>query len=187
MTMFQSIICMALLALLVGLAIWFDWKTSKNNSSEVDIVEKRPLTKENVENTLKELGATDFEYTDDGSLFFRDRWDRYILDTSIAPTVKLLAGYDLEEDFDLNLAKKVADNANKDTMGIYIRVHDDRQIVFATFSTAASCHTLKEILPYMAVYLEEGRLRFIRLYTEAAKGAERKKALPKSKKIVCYI
>ena len=180
MTTFQTIICMAILALLVGLAIWFDWKTNKDCSSDVDIVEKRPLTKQNIEDTLKELGARDFKYPDDQWVFFRMNGGILGLDASIFPTVKLVVGLDIEEEFDLKLAKKVAEDFNKDNIGLLIEITDNREMGIACFSTAVTCYTLKEILPYMTVYLEEARLRFLHLYKVAATTVKETKTKKKS-------
>lgn len=101
-------------------------------------------------------------------MFFRLYGGILGLDASIFPTVKLVVGLDIEEDFDLKLAKKVAEDFNKDSIGLRIEISDDREMGIACFSTAVTCYTLKEILPYMAVYLEEARLRFLHLYKVAA-------------------
>ena len=117
-------------------------------------------------------------------MFFRIYGGVFGLDTSFFPNVTLVAGLDLEQDFDVELAKKVAENFNKDTIGLSIEINDNREMGIACFSIAVTCHALKEILPYMAAYLEQGRLHFIRLYNEAVKEDASKKTAPNSKKIV---
>ena len=105
----------------------------------MDIVEKLPLTKENIEKTLKELGATDFTYPDEPWMYFRIKSHHYGLLTAAPPVVKLMAGGKLSEEYDLELAKKTAENNNKDSIGLYIQVEDDKTMAIVAFSTAITC------------------------------------------------
>lgn len=146
----------------------------------MDIIEKLPLTKENVENTLKELGATDFTYPEEPWMYFRINSRHYALFTAAPPVVKLMAGGQLSEEYDLELAKKTAENINKDSIGLYIQVEDDRSMAIVAFSTAVTCYTLQEILPPMSAYLDEAYLQFLNHYSAAISASKK----PKSKKIV---
>ena len=90
------------------------------------------------------------------------------MDASCFPSVTFAVGLDLDEEFDLGLARKVAENFNKETIGLSIDITDNREVGIACFTIAVSCNTLKEIFPYMTVCLENARLRFLYMYKVAA-------------------
>ena len=127
------------------------------------------MTKENIEKTLTELGAHNFQYPDTQNewMYFRVNSRYYGLNTSTPPFVRLLSGYRLSEEFDLDLAKETAEILNKDIIGLYVQVEDDREMAIVCLSTAVTCYTFNEILPYMAESLDEIYFQFLRRYYAA--------------------
>ena len=68
MTTFQTILCLVILAVLVGAFMFYQAYKEKNTKIE--------FTSENVKKTLGELGAQDIEETEDEGFLFRSHYGR---------------------------------------------------------------------------------------------------------------
>ena len=159
MTTFQTILCLVILAVLVGAFMFYQAYKEKNTKIE--------FTSENVKKTLGELGAQDIEETEDEGFLFRSHYGRlFWLDTRNNPVVKLVSYLNPEIPFEQERAQLAAEKTDRRWLGLYVSVNKDGQILFVCAAFMPSCNTLKEIMPYMASFIEDAMGAFIKDYKQ---------------------
>ena len=67
MTTFHTIICLVILAVLVGAYMFYQAYKEKNTKIE--------FTPENVKNTLTEMGASDVSFPEEGGILFQTEYN----------------------------------------------------------------------------------------------------------------
>ena len=70
----------------------------------------------------------------------------------------------MEDSFDIELAKKAADDCNRTIGNIKVEIDDDRSCAFGCMTFADDIDTLSAALPHMILYLEQGRVAFLQFY-----------------------
>ena len=143
---------MALLVGFIGCALHWDLKFAKKKKDT-------SLTTENIIEMLKKHGITQFEVNGESVLFRTERY-LHVLDYEYQPMVKLTNIFSLEDDINLDAAKKAADEFNKDYMNATVQIGDDRVFYVTSMTFAESTNVLFDALPLMKQYLDMARYKY---------------------------
>ena len=113
------------------------------------------------------MGASDISFDDKiGFLFSTKDGMQYVLDTTNCPLVRLVTQYQLEDFLELDKAKEAAMRFNQTIIGLHMSILEDKSILLSCPSFMITCNTMRNTLPFMAAYMDESRLAFIKIYHE---------------------
>ena len=108
---------------------------------------------------LKKHDVTQFEVNGE-SVLFRTEGYLFVLDYESQPMVKLTSIFSLEDEINLDVAKKAADEFNKDYMNATVQIGDDRVFCVTCMTFAENTDVLFDALPLMKQYLDMARYKY---------------------------
>ena len=103
---------------------------------------------------LIELGATDIEAHDEYIFFALDR-ALYIIDSIDEPSIRLTNMHFLDERYDLEKAKKIANEFNEQCLNVKFQFNDDRLVYLTCLMFANDLEMLADMLQMTAGYMHD--------------------------------
>ena len=103
---------------------------------------------------LKELGATDIEVHDEYIFIALDR-ALYIIDSIGEPSVRLTNMHFLDERYDLEKAKKIANEFNEQCLNVKFQFNDDRLVYLTSLVFARDLEMLADMLQMTTGYMHD--------------------------------
>ena len=149
---------MALLVGFIGCALHWDLKFAKKK-------EDTSLTAENIIEVMMNHGITDIDVKDEGIIFGMEG-SLYTLDYKNPPIIRFGSVRIMEDHIDREIAKKAADEFNKEFINANVQVDDGRPYFIACLTFADDLKVLFNALPSMKQYLDMANYYYLKRVQE---------------------
>ena len=103
---------------------------------------------------LKELGAKDIDANEEYLFFALDR-AVYIMDNIGEPSIRLTNMHFLDDRYDLEKAKKIANEFNEQCLNVKFQFNDDRLVYLTILVFARDLEMLADILQMTTGYMHD--------------------------------